>query len=142
MDAIALLKQNHDVLCGWLSDLAATTPRAVKTRCLLLDRVRQAVDMRTELEEEIHYRGLNLPAETSAEGNAFLAAVTRRAEQATTRIGRLAADLDSRTFDADAKALKELIERQTYEQESVIAAAAQARQHDADNGMPLHQESP
>jgi hemerythrin-like domain-containing protein len=55
MDAIALLKQDHDKVKGLLRELEPTTERAVKTRQELFARLKTELTVHEIIEEEIFY---------------------------------------------------------------------------------------
>ena len=58
MDAVTLLKDDHDTLKKILNDLDATTERGVKTREELFTRVRRELEVHEAIEEEIFYPAL------------------------------------------------------------------------------------
>jgi hemerythrin-like domain-containing protein len=58
MDAITLLKDDHDKLKKLLNELDATTERGVKTREQLLARVKDELTVHESIEEEIFYPAL------------------------------------------------------------------------------------
>ena len=58
VDAISLLKQDHDKVKKVLSDLDATTERAVKTREELFTKVKHELQVHEAIEEEIFYPAL------------------------------------------------------------------------------------
>ena len=55
MNAITLLKRDHDTLKGLLRDLESTTERGVKTRTELFARIKQELTVHEAIEEEIFY---------------------------------------------------------------------------------------
>ena len=55
MDAITLLKADHDKLKGLLRELEPTTERGVKTRTELFDRIKTELTNHEIIEEEIFY---------------------------------------------------------------------------------------
>jgi hemerythrin superfamily protein len=58
MDAITLLKDDHDKVKKLLGELDATTERGVKTREQLFAKVRQELTIHETIEEEIFYPAL------------------------------------------------------------------------------------
>ena len=58
MDAITLLKDDHDRLKKLLNELDATTERGVKTREQLFGRVKDELTVHESIEEEIFYPAL------------------------------------------------------------------------------------
>lgn len=55
MNAIELLKKDHETVKDLLNKLEETTERAVQTRKKLLARIEQELKIHTELEEQIFY---------------------------------------------------------------------------------------
>ena len=64
MDAIALLKKDHDEVKKMLRDLDATTDRAIKTRQEVFGRLRFALTVHEQMEEAVLYPALKEHAET------------------------------------------------------------------------------
>jgi hemerythrin-like domain-containing protein len=58
MDAIALLKDDHDRMKKLLDELEGTTERGVKTRERLFTRVKEELTVHEAIEEEIFYPAL------------------------------------------------------------------------------------
>ena len=58
MDAIAMLKADHDKVKGLLEDLEATTERGVKTRAELYSTIKGELTVHEIIEEEIFYPAL------------------------------------------------------------------------------------
>ena len=58
MDAIALLKADHDKVKGLLEDLEATTERGVKARAELFATIKGELTLHEIVEEEIFYPAL------------------------------------------------------------------------------------
>jgi hypothetical protein len=58
MDAITLLKDDHDRMKKLLNELEATTERGVKTRERLFTRVKDELTVHESIEEEIFYPAL------------------------------------------------------------------------------------
>jgi hemerythrin-like domain-containing protein len=58
MDAIGLLKEDHDKVKKILSDLESTTERGVKTREELFTKVKHELEVHEAIEEEIFYPAL------------------------------------------------------------------------------------
>ncbi len=64
MDAIALLKHDHETVAGLFEELEPTTERAVKTREELFTKLKQELDVHAHIEETIFYPILKQEAET------------------------------------------------------------------------------
>jgi GTP cyclohydrolase I len=58
MDALELLKEDHDKVKKMLQELESTTERGVKTREQLFTRVKQELEVHESIEEEIFYPAL------------------------------------------------------------------------------------
>ena len=58
MDAVTMLKDDHDKVKKILSDLDSTTERGVKTREELFAKVQQELEVHETIEEEIFYPAL------------------------------------------------------------------------------------
>jgi hypothetical protein len=58
MDALTLLKEDHDQLKKLMEELDGTTERGVKTRQRLFTRIQQDLTVHEEIEEEIFYPAL------------------------------------------------------------------------------------
>jgi hemerythrin-like domain-containing protein len=58
MDAISLLKDDHDTVKKLLNQLDSTTERGVKTREELFTRIKQELQVHEAIEEEIFYPAL------------------------------------------------------------------------------------
>jgi hypothetical protein len=64
MDAITLLKADHDKVSGIFAKLEETTERAAKTREELFGQLKQELDVHAHIEETIFYPVLKQEAET------------------------------------------------------------------------------
>jgi hemerythrin-like domain-containing protein len=58
MDALSLLKEDHDKVKKMLAELDSTTERGVKTREQLFTKVKQELEVHEAIEEEILYPAL------------------------------------------------------------------------------------
>jgi len=58
MDALSLLKEDHDKVKKMLAELDSTTERGVKTREELFTKVKQELEIHEAIEEEIFYPAL------------------------------------------------------------------------------------
>jgi hypothetical protein len=58
MDALSLLKEDHDKVKKMLQELESTTERGVKTRQELFSKVKQELQVHEAIEEEIFYPAL------------------------------------------------------------------------------------
>ena len=64
MDALTLLKKDHDEVKKMLKDLDDTTDRAVKTRQDLFERLKFSLTVHEQMEEAVLYPALKEHAET------------------------------------------------------------------------------
>src|SRR5436190_22553866 len=90
MDAIAMLKQDHETVRALLAELEGTTTRGTKTRLTLLERVRAELVAHTTIEEEIFYPALREAAGGKADDEKmyFEALEEHRAAGDLVQIGR------------------------------------------------------
>ena len=64
MDALTLLKKDHDEVKKMLKDLDDTTDRAIKTRQNLFERLKFSLTVHEQMEEAVLYPALKEHAET------------------------------------------------------------------------------
>jgi hemerythrin superfamily protein len=64
VDALALLKKDHDQVKKMLKDLDDTTDRAIKTRQHLFERLKFSLTVHEQMEEAVLYPALKEHAET------------------------------------------------------------------------------
>jgi hemerythrin superfamily protein len=118
MDAIALLKQDHQKVRGLLTELAETTNRAEKTRTELLQKIAAEIKAHTTIEEEIFYPAFKAAGEKADDGKMFFEALEEhRAAGDLVLPDLLRTDVQSDQFGGRAKVLKELIEHHAGEEE-------------------------
>jgi iron-sulfur cluster repair protein YtfE (RIC family) len=118
MDAIKLLKEDHDKVGDLLEDLVATTPRASKKRADLLSKITEELEVHTQIENEIFYPAFRQAGEKSDDEKLFF-----EAREEHRAVGELVLpDLNKTTADSEqfggrAKVLKELVEHHVKEEE-------------------------
>lgn len=118
MDAIKLLKDDHAVMRGLLSDLEATTSRAVKTRRDLLAKVKKNLKAHTTIEEEIFYPAFQAAGKKNDDDKMYFEALEEhRAAGDLVLPDLLKTDPASEQFSGRAKVLKELVEHHAGEEE-------------------------
>jgi hemerythrin-like domain-containing protein len=118
MDAITLLKQDHEKVRGLLAELADTTNRAEKTRTELLQKIAAEIKAHTTIEEEIFYPAFKAAGEKADDGKMFFEALEEhRAAGDLVLPDLLRTDVQSDQFGGRAKVLKELIEHHADEEE-------------------------
>ncbi len=114
MDAIAMLKADHEKVDGLFSQLEETTERAEKTREELFTKLKQELDLHAHVEEAIFYPALKQAEETRE--------ITLEAFQEHHVVKVLLRELDampvtSETWTAKLKVLKENVEHHVEEEE-------------------------
>lgn len=117
MNAVELLKQDHQLVKQLLEKLTSTTERAVKTRQELLNRINLEIAIHTDLEEQIFY-----PAYQQAGGKEETVMMAEAKEEHRTVDALVLPDLmktspSSLSFSGRAKVLKELLEHHIEEEE-------------------------
>jgi Hemerythrin HHE cation binding domain len=123
MDAITLLKTDHEKVAGIFEQLEPTTERAVKTREELFTKLKQELDVHAHIEEAIFYPVLKREAETRA--------ITLEGVEEHHVIKMLLRELaamqvDSEQWTAKLKVLKENVEHHVEEEESDMFKGARA----------------
>ena len=118
MNAIELLKQDHQTVRQLLEKLAATTERAVKTRGELVAKLQTELSLHTDIEETIFYPALQ---KAGGKEEAVMSAEAREEHRAVEDLvlpDLLKTDPASVNFAGRAKVLKELLEHHIEEEES------------------------
>lgn len=118
MNAIDLLKADHEKVKNILSQLSESTDRAVKKRTELLEKLELEVSIHTQLEEEILY-----PAYKAAGGKAEAEMYYEAKEEHRTVDSLVLPDLKgtdptSPEFAGRVKVIKELLEHHIEEEET------------------------
>ncbi|HZH91700.1 MAG TPA: hemerythrin domain-containing protein [Pyrinomonadaceae bacterium] len=114
MDAITLLKTDHEKVSGIFEKLEETTERAEKTREELFTKLKQELDLHAHVEETIFYPVLKKSEETRD--------ITMEGIQEHHVVKVLLRELDamgvgSETWTAKLKVLKENVEHHVEEEE-------------------------
>ncbi len=115
MDAIQLLKDDHDAMKKLLTELEGTTERGVKTRQELFAKVREELTVHEAIEEEIFYPALKEHPKTKE--------ITLEAFEEHHVVDMVMAEIESVPFDdetwgAKFKVMKENIEHHIEEEEN------------------------
>lgn len=123
MNAIDLLKADHEKVKGILSQLSESTDRAVKKRTELLEKLELEVSIHTQLEEEILY-----PAYKAAGGKAEAEMYYEAKEEHRTVDSLVLPDLKgtdptSPEFAGRVKVIKELLEHHIEEETDMFPHA-------------------
>lgn len=118
MNAIELLKADHDKVRGLFEQLINTTSRAEKTRVQLLEKIRLELDVHTQIEEEIFYPAFREAAENSEDKEMIFEALEEhRAAGELVLPDLMETEVASDQFGGRAKVLKDLVEHHAEEEE-------------------------
>lgn len=118
MDAITLLKTDHQQVRELLDALAETTTRAVKKRRELVQRIAALLKAHTTIEEEIFYPAFKAAGEKGDDDKMYFEALEEhRAAGDLVLPDLLDTDPASEKFSGRAKVLKELVEHHADEEE-------------------------
>lgn len=117
MDAIQLLKADHQEVKHLLTELADTTARAVKKRAELLEQIRINLKAHTQIEEEIFYPAFKKAGKKEEAKMYYEAMEEHRAAGDLVLPDLLNTATDSEQFGGRANVLKELVEHHVKEEE-------------------------
>jgi len=117
MDAIQLLKNDHQAVKELLGELAETTARAVKRRSTLLREIHLNLHAHTTIEEEIFYPAYKEAGDKEQAKMYYEALEEHRAAEDLVLPDLLQTDPSSEQFSGRAKVLKEMIEHHVKEEE-------------------------
>ena len=114
MDALAMLKADHDKVKGLLKDLEATTDRAVKTRQDLFSTIKGELTVHEIIEEEIFYPALK----SHPKAKDIVLEAYEEHHVVDLLMGELEAlDVSDETWGAKALVMKENVEHHIDEEE-------------------------
>ena len=123
MDAISLLKADHDLVKSLLADLESTTERGVKRRTELFTRIQQELTVHEVIEEEIFYP--ELKAHPKAKD--IVLEGYEEHHVVDLLLGELAAlPVDDETWGAKAIVMKENVEHHIEEEEGEMFKTARS----------------
>jgi hemerythrin-like domain-containing protein len=117
MDAIQLLKSDHQEVKGLLAELAETTSRAIKRRAELIETIQTKLLAHATIEEEIFYPAYRDAGGKEQEKMYYEALEEHRAAKDLVLPDLFKTKPDSEQFSGRAKVLKELIEHHIEEEE-------------------------
>jgi len=118
VDAITLLKKDHELVRQLLGDLEATTSRAAKKRTDLLRKIQVNLKAHTTIEEEIFYPAFKEAGKKSDDDKMYFEALEEhRAAGDLVLPDLLKTDPSGEQFSGRAKVLKELVEHHADEEE-------------------------
>ncbi|MDQ6645631.1 MAG: hemerythrin domain-containing protein [Pseudomonadota bacterium] len=118
MDAITLLKKDHDTVEALLTELAESTSRGVKKRAELLDKIRIELKAHATIEEEIFYPAFKSHGDKGDDDKTYFEALEEhRAAGDLVLPDLLATEVASEKFLGRAKVLKDLVQHHASEEE-------------------------
>lgn len=117
MNALDLLKEDHDKVRDLLSQLVNTTERAEKKRPELLAKIEKEIQVHTQIEEEIFYPAFKKASGKTNDVMYYEAHEEHRAVEELVMPDLKKADPGGTQFSGRAKVLKELIEHHAAEEE-------------------------
>jgi len=125
LNAIELLREDHEKVRQLLSELSNTTNRAAKKRSELLQKIKKEVEVHAQIEEEIFYPAFR---KSSAEDSEKLYHEAKEEHRAVDRL--VLPDLEeteptSEEFQGRVKVLKDMIEHHAEEEEQEMFVKAQ-----------------
>jgi len=121
MEAIALLKADHDKVKKLLTELESTTERAIKTRTELFDTIRTELSVHEIIEEEIFYPALK----DHPRARDIVLEGYQEHHVVDTLMGELGdLPVDDETWGAKAKVMQESIEHHIEEEEGEMFVKA------------------
>ena len=117
MDAMSLLKEDHEKVKKILGELESTTERGVKTREELFTKVKQELVVHEAIEEEIFYPALKQHPKTKE--------ITLEAYEEHHVVNTVLAEIEGVSYDdekwgAKFKVMKENLEHHIEEEEGVM----------------------
>lgn len=127
INAITLLKEDHETVRGLLKKLEATTERAGDTREELLDRIEQELKIHTTIEEEIFYPAYKEAVSKRDDTKLYHEALEEHHVVDGVLAEMKSSSYGSEEFSAKAKVLKDLVEHHAEEEEKQMFP--RARRH-------------
>lgn len=126
MNAIELLKSDHEKVRKLLSELSATTSRGVKKRKDLLAKISSELKIHTALEEEIFYPAFKKAGKKAGDNELYYEALEEhRAAEDLILPDLESVEPNSHQFAGRAKVLKEVVEHHAHEEEEELFPRAQ-----------------
>lgn len=124
MNAIELLKADHEKVRKLLDELSETTTRAAKKRPELLEKIEKELLAHTTIEEEIFYPAFKAAGNGEHREMYYEAREEHRAVEDLVLPDLKKTDPGSDQFSGRAKVLKELVEHHAEEEEDEMFKAA------------------
>jgi hemerythrin superfamily protein len=127
MNAIELLKQDHNNLRAMFDELSTTTSRGVKKRTELVRKIEMALTTHNTIEEEIFYPAFQKAGDGKDDAKMYFEALEEhRAAGDLVLPDLLKTEPASEKFSGRAKVLKELFEHHAKEEEKEMFKRAKA----------------
>jgi hemerythrin-like domain-containing protein len=118
MDAIKLLKADHDKVKELLKQLASTTARAAKKRVRLSEQIKRELEIHSLIETEIFYPVFRSAGDGKNDDKLYFEALEEHHAVGDLVLPDLVAmPVESEKFAARATVLKELVEHHIKEEE-------------------------
>lgn len=117
INAIDLLKQDHEKVRGLLAQLTDTTSRAEKTRTKLISEIAEELRIHTKIEEQIFYPAFKEAGKDHEEAMFYEASEEHKAVEMQVLPDLEGSDVASEAFTGRAKVLREMIEHHAKEEE-------------------------
>jgi len=118
MNAIDLLKADHEKVKGILSQLSDSTDRALKKRVDLLDKLEMEITIHTQLEEQILYPAFKEAGGKEQDEMYYEAKEEHRTVDSLVLPDLKATDPSTPEFAGRVKVVKELLEHHIEEEET------------------------
>lgn len=118
MNAIDLLKADHEKVKGILSQLSESTDRALKKRVELLDKLEMEITIHTQLEEQILYPAFKEAGGKEQEEMYYEAKEEHRTVDSLVLPDLKGTDPSAPEFAGRVKVVKELLEHHIEEEET------------------------
>jgi hemerythrin superfamily protein len=125
MNAVELLKQDHERIKGLLEDLSKTTERGVKKRTELLGKLEFELTVHTQIEEDILYPAFKQAGTKEEDIMYYEAKEEHRAVDSLVLPDLKATDPGTREFTGRVKVCKEMLEHHIEEEEEEMFPKAQ-----------------
>ena len=126
MNAIDLLKQDHETVRGLFEQLRSTSKQSADLRSQLLEQIAREIQVHSAIEEELFYPAFKqVVGEGDKEALYFEALEEHRAVGDLVLPDLLATDPGTDRFSGRAKVLKEMIEHHVREEETGMFPAAE-----------------
>src|SRR5688572_14680178 len=120
MDAISMLKKDHQTVRQLLRRLENTTERSTRERRQLLQQIENEVKVHTTIEEEIFYPAYKEAVRSKSDKEIYFEAIEEHHVVDLVMPEIMATDERSDEFGAKAKVLRDLIDHHVEEEETTM----------------------